>query len=95
MKPDYTPTTYITQKNELYRTEIENLYGYCAYGNLPLWKDKENYIGAMTPEEYLSRPTSMACRDLCLENPTPQGTRRHVVVVIVHQVRGICHNGFF
>ena len=37
---------------------------------------QENYIGAMTPAEYLSRPTNMACHDLCLENPMPQGTHR-------------------
>ena len=43
---------------------------------LPLWKSKENYIGAMTSAEYLSRPTNMACHDLCLENPMPQGTHR-------------------
>ena len=37
-------------------------------------ENKEDYIGAMTLAEYLSRPTNMACHDLCLENPTPQGT---------------------
>ena len=53
------------KKIELYRTEIESLYGYCADGNPPLWKNKENYVGAATPAEYLPRPTNMACHDLC------------------------------
>ena len=39
-------------------------------------ENKENYIGAMTSVEYLSRPTNIACHDLYLENPMPQGTRR-------------------
>ena len=53
------------KKIEMYRTEIENSYGYCIGGNLPLCKNKEIYIGAMTPADYLSRPTNMACHDLC------------------------------
>ena len=64
------------KKIELYKTEIKNLYGYCADGILPLWKNKENCIDAMTPAEYLSWPTNMACHNLFLENPMPQGTRR-------------------
>ena len=64
------------RKIELYKNEIMCLYGYCADGNLPTWKNQENYIGSMTPTEYLARPTNMACHNLCENNPMPQGTRR-------------------
>ena len=60
----------------MYKKEIICLYGYCADGNLPSWKNKENYIGGMTPTEFLSRPTNIACHNLCLTHPIPQGTRR-------------------
>ena len=63
------------RKIDLYRNEIMCLHGYCADGNLPTWKNKENHIGNMTPAEYLSRPANIACHDLRERNPRPQGAR--------------------
>ena len=65
-----------SKKVEMYKKEIICLYGYCADGNLPSWKNKENYIGALTPTEFLSCPTNIACHNLYKTNPMPQGTRR-------------------
>ena len=64
------------KKIEMCRSEIICLYGYCANGNLPTWKNEEIYIGNMTPTQYLVRPTNMACHNLCKNNPMPQGTWR-------------------
>ena len=64
------------KKIEMYKCEIKNLHGYCADGNLPAWKNKEIYIGNMTPFEYLSRPCKFTCHDLSRSNPMPQGARR-------------------
>ena len=64
------------RKIELYKNEIMCLYGYCADGNLPTWKNQENYIGSIIPTEYLTRPTNMVCHNLCENNPMSMGTRR-------------------
>ena len=42
---------------------------------LPTWQNVENYIGEMTPAQFLARPTNMACQDLCVDKPMPPGTR--------------------
>ena len=40
-----------------------------------LEKNIENYVLKMTPQQYYSRATKMACHDYCIINPMPVGTR--------------------
>ena len=64
-----------TEKLQKYKNKLTECYGFCADPTLPLWKNIENYALQMTPQQYYSRATNMACHDYCIINPMPVGTR--------------------
>jgi len=83
-----SPPDYRNEKiKNKYKDDIYHSYGYCADPDLPGWKNKEAYILQLSPEQYLSRPSNMACHNYCKYSAMPTGTRSLLGLVLKYCLR--------
>eukprot|EP00984_Skeletonema_dohrnii_P034790 scaffold33693_cov154-Skeletonema_dohrnii-CCMP3373.AAC.1 len=65
-----------TTKLSKYKREQEELFGFCANPNLPLWKNKIDYINQLTIDQINAEPSNLTCHNYCDELAPPPGTKR-------------------
>ena len=58
-----------------YRDTLQKHIGFVADESKPLWENINHAMGGMTLQEFIHRPSNMACHNYLTDSPLPVGTR--------------------